>query len=194
MPGQWVVAGLLITVGGALRIYDLRSGKFRFMPWPMTIIAFVMPRPTAHSYLETVGHQVNEVQDQVREQYMRDAIKAAPKTLVTLWCRWARDTFVRVTVGIVSRRVHHVQPLIEDATASPRRYRVVLRRLRLCCRLILCATGNGKYHQYAAPARALLSSCRHAAEDDGSAELAALVRQDVEKLACALANRRPDRA
>ena len=162
------------------------------MPWPLTIIAVAMPRPDARVYLEDLGHSANAVQGRERRRHVRVAIVAAPRTLVTVWHGWLRSKMVWVAVRVLSRRVPGVQHLIESSAVGSRRYRVALRRLRRYCRVILCATGSGQYREYAAPARAILECGRRPGYDD--AEAAARVRQEVEKLACALTSRRPGRA
>jgi hypothetical protein len=190
--GEWVIAVMSISVAALIRIIDLRRGALRFVPWSLTIIALVMPRPAALTYLEELGHSANAVRGRERRRHVRVAVVAAPRTLVTVWHGWLRSKVVWLAVRVLSRRVHAVQHLIEDAAVGPR-YRLALRRLRRYCRVILCATGSWQYHEYAGPARALLESCRRS---DGSDDVAALarVRQDVEKLACALTSRRPGRA
>jgi len=194
LPGQWIVAGLLITITGVIRIYDLRRGRLRFAPWPLAIIALLMPRPVAHSYLEEFGHHNNEIPGWERRRHVRNAIVASPGTLVTVWHDWLRAKMVKLTVRALSSRVHQAELLVQDMTAGARQYRVALRRLRRYCRLILCATGSGRFHEYAGPACALLLSCRQSAENGGGAELAERIRQEVRMLACALTSWRPDHA
>lgn len=190
-PGEWVIAVLLISVAGVIRIHDLRRGALRFVPWSLTIIALIMPRPEARAYLEELGHSANAVRGRERRRHVWDAVVAAPRTLVTVWYGWLRSKMVRMTVRVLSRRVHDVQHLIEGAAVGSRSYRAALRRLRRYCRVILCATGSGQYREYAVPARALLECCRQSGNNDADD---ARIRQEVEKLACALTSRRPDRA
>lgn len=193
-PDWSIIAGLLIIAAGVIRIHDLRRGRLKGAPWPLTIIALFMPRPAAHSYLEELGHSASEVCGRERKLHVRHAVAAAPRTLVTVWHCWLRTQLVKLTVWVLSNRVPPVQHLIQDMAASPRQYRTALRRLQRYCRLILCATGNEQFHEYADVARGLLLSCRQRRKNGSSAELDARIRQDVEKLACALTNRRPDRA
>jgi hypothetical protein len=192
-PGEWIIAGLLISVTAAIRFYDLRRGALRFMPWPLTVIAFLMPLPAGRDYLEEVGQNVSEARGRERRRYVLNAVVASPRTLVTVWHGWLRAKMVFVTVRVLSRRVHDVQLLIEAAGVGQRRYRVALRRLRRYCRVILYATGRGQYREYAGPARALLEITRQL-PDDLDADVAARINQEVEKLACVLTNRRPGRA
>lgn len=194
LPKGWIVAVLSITVAGVFRIRDLRRGRLAFAPWPLTIIALIMPRPVAHSYLEEFAHNANEVGGQERRRHVWNAIRAAPVTLVVVWHDWSRARLVGLTARVLSSRVHQVQLVIQDLTTDPRRYDAAIRRLRRYCRLILCATGSGRFHEYAGPARALLLSCGQAAENGAGAEPAARIRQEVDKLVCVLTNRRPDRA
>jgi hypothetical protein len=193
-PEKWIISGLLIIVGSVIRIYGLRRGKLKFVPWPLTVIALVMPRPAAHSYLEEVGCSANEVRGRERRRHVWRAIVASPGTLVTVWHGRLRAKLVKMTVWALSRRVRQVQFQIWDVTASHRQYQAALRSLRRSCWLILCATGRGQYPEYAAPARALLVSCRRSAENGGEAELAARIRREVDKLAFVLTTWRPDRA
>lgn len=194
LPDQWIVAGLLITITGVIRIYDLRRGRLRFAPWPLTIIALLMPRPVAHSYLEEFGHNINEMRGWERRRHVGNAIVASPGTLVTVWHDWLRSKVVELTVRALSSRVHQAELQVQDMAAGARQYRVALRRLRRYCWLILCATGSGRFHEYAGPARALLLSCRQSTEYGGGAELAERIRQEVGMLACALTSRRPGHA
>jgi hypothetical protein len=191
--GEWIIAVLLISGSGVIRIYDLRRGALRFVPWSLTIIALVMPRPAARAYLEELGHSANAVGGRERRRHVRVAVMAAPRTLVTVWHGWLRTKMVRLTVRVLSRRVDGVQYLIENSAVGSRRYRVAVRRLRRYCRVILCATGSGQYREYAVPARALLECCRQSG-GGRDADAAARIRQEVEKLACALTSRRPGRA
>ncbi len=187
-PGEWIIVVLMAAVV-VIRICDLRRGTLKFAPWPLTIIALFMPRPAARSYLEELGHSVNQVWGRERGWHVWDAVKAFPGTLVTVWHCWLRAKVVTLTVRVLSRRVH--QLLLTDMAVSPRR---ALRRLRRYCRLVLYATGRAQYRMYADSARALLRSCEQLTEHGGGVELDALVRQEAEKLACALTSRRPDRA
>ena len=190
----WIIAGLLIITAGVIRIYDLRCGKLKIAPWPLTIIALFMPRPAAHSYLEELGHSANEVRGRERKRHVWHAVVAAPRTVGTVWHGWLRTQLMRPTVWALSHRVPQAQLIIQDMAATPRQYRAALRRLQRYCQLILCATGNEQFHEYADVARTLLLSCRQWTKNGSSAELDAQIRHDVEKLACALTNRRPDRA
>lgn len=90
MPGLWIIASILITIAAVIRIRDLRRGKFKFAPWPLTVIALIMPRPAAHSYLEEIGHSANEVSVLERRRHVRNAIQKFPETLVTVWHGWTR--------------------------------------------------------------------------------------------------------
>ena len=193
-PDEWPVALLLIFVSGMIRIYDLRRGALRFVPWSLVIIALAMPLPVARGYLEELGHSANAVPGRERRRHVRVAVVAAPRTLDIVWRRYLRSTVVLLAVRVLSRRVHDVQQLIEGAAVGSRRYRVALRRLRRYCRVILCATGSGQYREYAVPARALLDCCRPPAGGCGDADAAVRVRYEVENLACALTGRRPGRA
>lgn len=190
-PGGWLVLGLLITIAGVVRIWELRRGKLRHVPWPLTFIALFMPGPAGPVYLEELGYSANEVRGRERGRHVWHAVVASPRTLVTVWHSWLRAKLVGLTVRAVSRRVHEVQLMVQ---ADPRRHRVARRRLRRYCRLILLATGRWQYHEYAVPAHALLLSCRQPVEKGGGAELDARIQQEMEKLACALTSRRPDRA
>lgn len=188
-PGGWIVMGFLIAIGVVVRVHGLRRGKLRFVPWPLTIIALMMPWAAAHVYLEELGHSAGAVLGRERRRHVWHAVVASPRTLVTVWHGWLRGQLVKLAVWALVNRVHQVQLLLGDT----RRRRVALRRLRRYCRLILCATGGGQYHEYAGPAQVLLLSCREAKNGD-SAELDARIRQEVERLVCVLTNRRPDPA
>lgn len=188
-PGGWIVMALLITIAGAVRVHGLRRGKLRFVPWPLTIIALMMPWPAARVYLEELGHSAGAVLGRERRRHVWHAVVASPGTLVTVWHGWLREKLVKLAAWALAGRVHQAQLLLWDT----RRRRVALRRLRRYCRLILCATGDGQYHEFAGPAQVLLLSCQEA-RNGGGAELDARIRQEVEKLVCVLANRRPDPA
>lgn len=192
-PAGWIIAGLSITIAAAIRIYDLRRGRLRSAPWPVVIIALLMSHPAACRYLEEVGGSAGEVEGDARRRQLRDAFRNAPGTLVTVWRGRLRSPWVKLAGRVLSHRVEEMRLLIEDATPDQRRYQVALRRLRRYCWLILCATGSGD-GVYSRPARALRHSCRESAVNAGDADLAAQVRQDVKKLACALTSERPDRA
>ena len=187
----WIIACSLITSAGVIRTFDLRRGGLEFVPWPLTIIALIMPWAAAHRYLEELGNSANEVRGRERRRHVWNAVVASPGTLVTVWHGWLRAKLVKLAVRALCHRVHQVQLLIRETTPAPRQYQ----RLRWYCRLILCATGSGQYHVYADPARALLRSCRQSAENaGGGAELDARILNEVEKLACALTSRHPDHA
>jgi hypothetical protein len=193
-PSEWIIAGLLINTVGGIRIYDLRRGRLKFVPWPLTIIALIMPRPAAYSYLEDLGHSANEVQGQERRRHIWHAVVASPATLITVWRVWLRARLVELILWVLFHRVHQARRLIQDVAPGSRQYRVALRRLRRYCRLITLTSGSGQYHEYVGPARALLLSCRQSAEKGGDADLDARIWQELEELARALASRRPDRA
>lgn len=193
-PGEWLVAGIMITAAGVLRTWDLRRGRLSHAPWPLTIIALFMPPSAARSYLEEFAHTTGEVRGRERRRHVWNATAAGPRTLAAVWHDWLRAKLVRLTVRALSSRIHRAKSVIQDLTAEPRRYRAAIRRLRRYCRLILCATGSWRCHEYEGPARALLSSCKQMAENGGGAEAAARIRLEVEKLVRALASRRPDRA
>lgn len=192
LSNSWIIAGLLITIAGGIRIYDLRRGRLKVAPWPLTVVALIMPRPAAHAYLETLGHNINQVRGRERRRHVWHAVRAAPGTLVTVWHDWLRSTLVKLAVWALSRRVRQIQLGIQEL--DPRQYRAAVRRLRRYCQLILCATGSGQYHEYADSARALRLSCRQWIKNGGGQELDARIQQEVEKLAATLTSRRPDRA
>jgi hypothetical protein len=194
LPEFSIITGALMIVAGAVRVHDLRRGRLGVVPWPLTIIAVLMPRPGAHNYLESLGHNANEVRGRERRRHMWDAVLASPGTLVTVWHGWLRSKLVAVTVWALADRVDQVQQLLKDAAVDPGRRHAALRRLRRYCRLILCVTGNAHRHECAVAAFALLQTLRQSADSRGDAELDARIRRDVEKLACALTSPRPDPA
>jgi hypothetical protein len=194
LPEFSIITGSLMIVTAVLRVRDLRRGRLGLVPWPLTVVALLMPRPAAHFYLEDLGHNANEVRGRERRRHVWHAVMASPGTVVTVWHGWLRSKLVAMTVWALAHRVHQVQLLFQEVEVGSRRYRAALRRLRWYCRLILGVTGNGHRHEYTAPARTLLQSLRQSAESGGDAKSDARIRQEVERLACALTSPRPDPA
>ncbi|WP_133903449.1 hypothetical protein [Actinophytocola oryzae] len=193
-PEKSIIALILITIAAVLRIRDLRRGRLRFAPRPLTVIALLMPLSVARSYLEEFARNATEVHGREARRHVWNAVVESPATLVTVWHDWFRTKLVRLTARLLSSRVDRVRLVIRDLAAAPGRHEAALRRLQRYCRLILLATGSGQFHDYAGPAEALLRSCRQSAENGGDAELTTRIQKDVDRLVCALASRRPDRA
>lgn len=154
-----VFACALLVISRVLVFCDLRRHHLRYAPWPLTITALFMPQADARRYLEALASGFYELRGRQRRRHMWNAIRTAPKASLALWHCWLRAKWVALAVCALTDRVHRVQGLIESTPPGSRRHRAARRRLRLYCRLVLCATGTWQYDEIARPARALLR-CR----------------------------------
>jgi hypothetical protein len=183
-----VVGGALIGISIIIRIRDLRTEDLADVPLSIVIVAVLSPPAHARDYLADLGSAATETRGRERRRHLVNIIATAPQTLATLWSGWLRTSLVRFTITALSRRIARLEHTLTEHPWP----RLTLPRLRLFCRLILCATGSWQYGDLAEAARALSRTCRRSAVSSGHA-LGTSIHRETNELVTTMGAWRPHR-